>query len=148
MFEDIVKQLTALWKEIDRLKSFDVHTGKPWHPWTPTLTGWSANPTNCVYRYALLGKTCFFSIRQATAGTSDAVTAILTLPFTAATITNMLWMFPAGVINSGASAVWGRGVISSGGTTINFGLSVAADAGFTASGDKRITACDGWYEVA
>jgi hypothetical protein len=97
----------------------------------------------------LFGNGVFITIRQLTSGTSDATTATLSLPFTAATITNMVWLFPAQFTDNGiTSATYGRGTIASGGNTIVFGVNAAADGGFTNSGNKRIGACSGFYEKA
>jgi hypothetical protein len=66
--------------------------GGAWSNWSPTLTGFSANPTNSVYRYIQYGKTVFIAINQGTNGTSNAATFTISLPVTAATITNMQWV--------------------------------------------------------
>lgn len=145
---DLWRAIRRLEADLNNMRSFEVPKTFKWQNWTPTLTGWSANPTNCVYRYMLVGKTCFFSIRQVTAGTSDAATLTITAPFTAVTITNQLWLMPALVQDAGGATTWGRCRIPSGENIFYFGLTAAADAGFTASGNKRVAACEGWYEVA
>lgn len=135
---------------LEKIKPYVLGWAHPnWQNWTPTPAGYSANPTNTVYRYLLIGKICFITMREVTAGTSNSATATYTLPFTAATITNQTWLFPAAYVNNGTPATtYGRGRIASGGTTIIFGIDASQDGGFTASGDKRIAACDAWYEIA
>lgn len=59
--------------------------------WTPTLSGWSANPTNVAYQWSTQGRSCTIFIRQQTAGTSGNVTHTATLPVAAATVANMVW---------------------------------------------------------
>jgi len=118
-----------------------------WFNWAPTLTGYSSVPTNAVYRFSIDGRKVHISVREVTSGISNATSITISLPVTAATITNQIWMYPASYENNGvASTTWGRGVISSGDNKIVFGISPAQQDGFTASGNKRISAFDGWYE--
>jgi hypothetical protein len=117
--------------------------------WNPTLTGFSANPTSCVYRYVLIGKLCTLFIRQATPGTSNGTGFTITLPFTAAAIANMAWWVATagntdnGVLLSGAGAAY----IASGGTVLNL-FSNAAAGSWTASGTKGCFGMGITYEVA
>lgn len=109
-----------------------------WFAFAPTITGFSANPTTTVYRYAIRGRQCSIYIRQTPAGTSNATTLTFTLPVAAATITNMFWQ-GMGIADDNGSPLADPAVlyIASAGTT----LSVAKDstlAGFTASGGKRL----------
>lgn len=50
--------------------------------WSPSFTGFSANPTNVKTRYFLIGKMCHFWINMS-GGTSNATTTTVTLPFNA-----------------------------------------------------------------
>lgn len=60
--------------------------------YTPTVVGWTGSPpTSSVYRWSTVGRLCTVFIRQGTATTSTGATHSLTLPITAATITNMRW---------------------------------------------------------
>ena len=52
--------------------------------WTPTFTGFSANPATPVTRYSLNGKMCTVNIITGN-GTSNLSTFTITLPFTAKT---------------------------------------------------------------
>jgi hypothetical protein len=115
--------------------------------WTPTLTGFSANPATNDYSYTLIGKICFINFRQSVDGTSNATGYTFTLPFTAVTRTNSRWNFTASVVDNGVgSATLGRVIIQSAGT---IGTITRDDLGtvFTASGGKRAS-FQGWYEIA
>lgn len=103
-----------------------------WFNYSPTLTGFSSNPTNTVNQFKIEGNTCVVSIRQATSGTSNATTFTITLPVTAKTITNQVWIYPAQVVDNGAVAM-GDGYINSAGTVVNIEKNWGA---FTASGNK------------
>jgi hypothetical protein len=52
-----------------------------WLDWTPTFTGYSANPTGVTARYSLVGKTCTARLHM-TPGTSNDTGQSVTLPFT------------------------------------------------------------------
>lgn len=59
-----------------------------WLTWTPTLTGWSANPTFLTF-YKVHDEELFWVAHATATGTSNATTSTLTLPFTAANVTNL-----------------------------------------------------------
>lgn len=104
--------------------------------WSPTITGFSANPTNTVYYYMRNGRfiTCF--IRQATVGTSNATGFTITAPFTALTLTNMVWTAPLiSATNNSAVINTGIATIASGSATINLYIDNAGTA-WTAAGTK------------
>jgi len=118
-----------------------------WFNWTPTLTGYSANPTDTVYRFNISGGNVYVSIREVTNGTSNGAGISITLPVTAATISNQIWMYPAAFVNAGTiSTTWGRGVIASADNKVVFGINPAVQDGFTSTGGKRISSFEGWYE--
>jgi hypothetical protein len=126
-----------------------VPTETIWQDWTPTFAGWSANPTNSVYRYTRTGKVVTLAIRQGTDGTSNAVTATISLPYPAATIANMHWMVPAAFTDNGSfQAAPGRARIGSGDTVLTLGKAWNADGGFTASGGKKVDIVEITYECA
>lgn len=52
--------------------------------WSPTITGFSANPTGGVHRYSLNGKKCTVYTNFTGVGTSNATSKTITLPFAAA----------------------------------------------------------------
>jgi hypothetical protein len=62
-----------------------------WRTWAPTPTGFSAVPTNVANRYRLEHNTCTIICRAITPGTSNATTYTIPLPFTAKTVSNMVW---------------------------------------------------------
>lgn len=64
--------------------------------WTPTFTGFSADPATPVVRYIKSGTVCTVSVRCINAGTSNATGFTISAPFTAANITNMTWNVKAG----------------------------------------------------
>lgn len=118
-----------------------------WMNWTPSLTGYSSNPTNAVYRFAISDGKVYVSVREGTNGTSSSAAVNISLPVTASTITNQIWMFPASFVdNNVISTTWGRGVIASGATAIVFGTNPAQQDGFTTSQGKRISSFEGYYE--
>ncbi len=55
-----------------------VHMGD-WKTWTPTFTGFSADPTDVVAEYTIIGKLCIARVAM-TNGTSNANTFTMTLP--------------------------------------------------------------------
>jgi hypothetical protein len=121
-----------------------------WADWTPTLSGWSANPTNAVYRYKRIGKMVVASIRQATNGTSNATTKSITAPVAAATIPNMVWAEACSATDNGSALATSSGAsIASGSSTINFSKDLSTTTGgWTASGGHKIQTCTLIYEAA
>jgi len=114
--------------------------------WTPTFTGFSADPSG-VHRYTKVGKFVTLYIRHNTSGTSNATTFTITLPVTAATITNMLWT-DTGLLMDNNVGVLGSGLILSAGTTMAFFTTALVAGAFTNSGNKRCSAFQITYEVA
>ena len=107
--------------------------------WVVAVTGFSADPANMIGRYVKRGKICTIWVRMPTNGTSNATTFTVSLPFTAATITNMSWVGFAVVIDNGTQkATPGLVSISSGGTTATLVVDLAGTA-WTSSGGKRAT---------
>jgi len=107
--------------------------------WTPTLSGFSANPTNSVYRYQLIGKTCTLFVQQGTAGTSNSTSFSISLPFTAATVSGMVWgAVPFSTTdNSVVQTTPAQASIVSAGTTVILAKSISGAGGaWTSSGGK------------
>lgn len=104
--------------------------------WTPTITGFSANPTNAIYHYYVHNQTCFVDVRQATQGTSNATDFTITSPITAATVTNGVWgimCFQA--FNNGAEiSPPARVFIGSAGTAFTLNLNSASGLWTNANG--------------
>lgn len=73
-----------------------------WFTWTPTLTGFSANPTTTIALFRLDGTTCTIQIHQIGAGTSNATTFTISLPITAATRATLIWANLVRTYNNGA----------------------------------------------
>lgn len=116
--------------------------------WVPTLTGYSAAPTNTSYSYFRIGKWVNLKISEGTSGTSNATTKTYTLPFTAATRTNAIWHGTAQIIDNGATVGTAvRATISSAATTMSVFASFAS-GNWTASGGARVVTLDIWYEAA
>ena len=115
----------------------DVPFGFPdWFNWTPTLVGFSADPANAVYQFTLKGKVCTVTVRQGTAGTSNATNFTITTPIAAATVSNHTWgnTFWAGTDNGVALTAAGRAIIASAGTVITLGLDISGAAWTNANG--------------
>ncbi len=55
-----------------------------WFGWTPTLTGFSANPSPAVYRFAVVGRSCMMLVRHNGDGTSNGTGLTISLPIAAA----------------------------------------------------------------
>lgn len=62
-----------------------------WVSWTPTYTGFSANPAGVLSRYFLIGKFCTVNVSMPNTGTSNATGFTMTAPFTAMATTNIAW---------------------------------------------------------
>lgn len=113
----------------------------------PTLTGFSADPTTTVYRYKPSSGSMRIDIRQTANGTSNATTFTMTLPATAATVTNMVWISAdASVVDNSAGVTTpGAIFVSSAGTVMNIYTNQQA-AGWTSSGGKRLAIGNITYE--
>lgn len=105
--------------------------------WSPTVGGFSANPTNPVFTYQKIGRLCTLFVAGGSAGTSNATTYTYTAPFAAATRTNMEWKAPlAQGFNNGAFlTVPGLAKIVSGSSTINL-YTTQGEGAWTASAGK------------
>lgn len=133
---DVYAKLAQLERELDRVKSFEVDRLTA-TAWTPTFTGFSADPANSICRYVLVGKLCTTFVRMPFAGTSNATGFTVSAPFAAATITNMVWYSQTVFTDNGAgSATLGMVTIQSAGTVFNLFRDFTG-ATWTAAGDKR-----------
>ena len=137
--------------EVPGLASFfpmGIQTSGAWTSWTPaSQTGWTGIPTG-IYKFAVLfGRIVLFAIAM-TAGTSNATSASIALPITAATVgTGTIWTGANGyaVDNGTGLTVASRWKINSGGTMIDFYANMGAGA-WTNANSKRIY-CQGFYEI-
>ena len=118
-----------------------------WFNWTPVHTGFSADPTNVVARFKIVGKTVFVMYRAGTAGTSNAATHQISLPVTAATITNAGWggANNFAVDNSSLLTTASRWNIASAATVVVFYPQMDSTEDWVTSGGKR-AAFEGFYE--
>lgn len=120
-----------------------------WLNWTPTPTGFSANPTSTVNRYRLDMDNILAEIRQGGAGTSNATTFTLSLPFTAKTLTNMTWGALGSADDNSAALSAACGARITNATNV-LTLDKTADAGataWTASGTKRLRSLTIFYDI-
>ena len=114
--------------------------------WTPTIVGFSANPTGTYY-YSKVGNQVTLYVSQTTNGTSNSGTFTLSLPFNSANVTpNMKWQTVSQVVDNGTSLI-GTANIENNASVLNF----FKDAGgnpFTASGSKRTLGMQITYTAA
>jgi hypothetical protein len=117
-----------------------------WLTWLPTITGYSALPTNVVYRYMLRGSDLLYEIVEITGGTSNLATKTYTAPFTAKTLTNMVW---AGLIpitfDNGSYGACGFTQVLSASNVINMYRS--GIQGWTATGSSSVPLVNGRFSV-
>lgn len=119
-----------------------------WFNWSPSFTGYSANPVNGVYRFKVDGSTLHAVIREAFNGTSNAGSLTISAPVIAKTITNQTWLAPAVVVDNGNTVTpWSRGRIGSNESVFTFGTTSAIDGGFTSSNGKKVTTFSIVYEI-
>lgn len=107
-----------------------------WFNWSPTIFGYSTNPTNAAYRFCIKGTTEFMVLRENTGGTSSATVATYSLPAPAKTTTNLHWSgnIPNATDN-GATVSNASWQINSGGTAIDT-FKDGAKTAWTGSGGK------------
>lgn len=105
--------------------------------WSPTVAGFSANPTGGVFTYQKIGRMCTLFISGGAAGTSNATTYTYTLPFTAATRGGMEWKasLAQGYNNGAYLTANGLMKIVSAGTVVNL-YTTQGEGAWTGSGGK------------
>jgi hypothetical protein len=110
-----------------------------WFGYTPSFTAsYSAAPTSLAYQFRVDGNVCTYVLRDGANGTSNSTTLTVSLPVTAATLTNGQWLGPARVVDNGTTQTTpGNLQVLSAGTTVAVFKDYAA-AAFTNSGGKRI----------
>ena len=114
-----------------------------WFNHTPTYTGFSADPSDDVFKFCIKGKTCFFYHNEETAGTSNATGFTISLPVTAALKAYGLLLLTQD--NSSVLTTPGRWEVAIGATTATLYKDTATGA-WTASGTKRAW-LSGFYEI-
>jgi hypothetical protein len=107
-----------------------------WFTYAPTLVGFSADPANPVYRFRLDGKLCTVTIRQGTAGTSNATTLTFTAPIASVNIANMVWgtTYWAATDNGSALTTIGRVWIQANSSSIGCYTNMSTGAWTNANG--------------
>ncbi|MES2382478.1 MAG: hypothetical protein V4538_15630 [Bacteroidota bacterium] len=117
---------SGVWRLINYQKNSDTYL-----TWSPSFTGFSADPSAVTARYTVIGKTvtCYF---VAAAGTSNAAGFTMTLPFTAAN-TNVQPSFAIVTDNGTTTTGYIRTAANSNIATVFKGVS----ATFTTSGSKN-----------
>ena len=119
-----------------------------WLNWVPTLTGFSADPTNTVYEYMVNSGNVVVRSRQTTAGTSNATTFTMTLPFTAKTLSNAVWHAFAQVMdNSALTTTPGLVALASGSATASL-FKDTSGAAWTNANTKRASYFELRYPLA
>ena len=84
--------------------------------YTPTITGYSTDPTSASYRFSITGRTVLLRMNEGANGTSDATTKTYTLPIARSVTTNAeWWAYIFGVVDNGASLSQGVCFVSGGG---------------------------------
>ena len=143
--EALAKEISSLKREVTDLKRREIPAGI-WKTYTPaSQTGWTALPTG-NYRYTAIGKLVILRIAM-TAGTSNATTASIALPFTAANVGSSVGGANAYAIDNGTGlTTMSKWAIAPNSTMIDFYKDAAVGA-WTASGTKRIY-CVAFYERA
>jgi hypothetical protein len=130
---EMMREIRKLQDQIDALRTIEV--GGIWKTWTPTLGGFSANPTNSTYVYTTIGNTAIVSVNQGTSGTSNDTIFTITSPVIPSLINGAgVWSYA--VDNGTALTTPGR--ISVAKTTGIISLfKDSASGAWTNSGNKR-----------
>lgn len=113
-----------------------------WQDWTPVFTGFSVDPPGSG-RYSLVGKICHVYWTPSAAGTSNATTFTMTLPFAAA---NTVSQIEGQIVENGGTIQQGRVSTAANSNILTVGSTVAG-AAWTASGGKSARICFS-YEIA
>lgn len=108
----------------------------PWQTYSPSFTGFSADPAGGIYRYRVFRDgEVELVIRQPNAGTSNLATFTITLPVTAVTDVGMVWQATCRVMNNGTFVNSpGYGAVASAGTTLGLFINTGTTAWGTANG--------------
>lgn len=117
-----------------------VHEIGSWIAWTPTFTGFSADPTNVDAKYFRTGNRIETRVSMS-GGTSNATTFTMTMPFQ-----SLLAYNKALVLFNAGSAVLGNGRLAAGSNVLT--MFTAGSTAFTASGVKQVSWSDLSYEKA
>lgn len=113
-----------------------------WLTWTPTLAGWSANPTVGA-RYRVEHSTLHWIFHSTAAGTSNAVTSTATLPWTAINDVSAYWTTGRG--NDNAAEVTSTFRILPNTATLD-AYRGPGNTAWTAAGNKYFSG-EGFYRI-
>lgn len=119
-----------------------------WFGWTPTLTGFSANPSPAVYRFAVVGRSCMMLVRHNGDGTSNSTGLTISLPIAAASYggSGVVAVMLGQAKDLGSTLSAPAMVTVAEGGTVATCYKDATGASWTASGGKRCS-FEGVYEV-
>lgn len=101
--------------------------------WTPTLTGFSADPAGIIARYTLNGQFCTAVVSMPNNGTSNATTFTITLPFTSK---YAMYGIGEGVDNGAAATNMGVSLTANS-NIATLSKNAMTGGGWTGSGNKR-----------
>lgn len=118
----------------------EVSSFPEWINYVPAIVGYSANPTNAVYRFRYVGRTGFISIVEGANGTSNSTSLTIALPIAARTIANMTWSAHVSeAMDNAVSVLNALAIISSAGVVITFYKTAALGAWAGSSGKRAST---------
>jgi hypothetical protein len=118
-----------------------------WFNYTPSFTGFSANPTIGKARFCVAGNQCTMVRSLSGAGTSNATGYTETIPIVSVNSTNQFWHAFGRCFNSSAYvATPAMGVVFWNSSTLTFNLS-GATANFTNTGTKMVEYFTLTYEI-
>jgi len=119
-----------------------------WLTWAPALTGFSAAPTNTLYKYKIISDRCMIEFSQLTNGTSNATTFVATAPISCNTTTNGAWgsVVVAAVDNGAALTGTAKAQILASAPTAFDLYTTMAGGVWTGSGGKRAIFTL-WYQL-
>lgn len=116
-------------------------------PYAAVNTGFSAVPSGAIYIYKISGRLTTLFVSQPNNGTSNSTGFTITLPLTAYTLTNMIWVGQGQITDNGTVVTTpGLLYILSAATTLTVYKDWAGTV-FTSSGNKRLVIGTITYET-
>jgi len=119
-----------------------------WFNWTPTFTGFSANPTSLFNRFTITGLTVTLMFRQVNAGTSNSTGFTMTAPVSAANPSGVGFFLGHGWGTDSGSLKGSLCPITIGGSNVMTMYGAPNNGNWTASGGKKIDPGFISYEMA
>lgn len=111
--------------------------------WTPTLVGWSANPTTTANRWTAVGRLCMITISQGANGTSNATGHTASLPVSSSGLVSPAVAFRG--VDNGTTQTGVATVSALTPTVVNLACIIATGVN-TNSGNNRVIGCQISYE--